>query len=461
MKPNTKAKTIPLVSLIVVGIALSQGAVAKSQDGGSSANTPIEHFLVLMQENHSFDNYFGTYPGANGIPEDTCMPVDPFDPNNTECIRPFRIGGNDVDMDDPDHSLDTHTYQYNGGEMNGFVYALNLRNQDGRLAMAYYDGQDLPYYWNIADEYVLFDNFFSSVHGGSFDNHMYWVAATTGIKDDMTLQESLAETPTIFDRLEEKGISWKFYVQNYDAELNYRTSHLYPANRASQVIWVPLLNFDRFLDDPDLASHIVDLDEYYADLINGTLPQVGFMVPSGPSEHPPSDVRSGMRFVKTLIQSLMQSNYWEKSAFLWTYDDWGGWFDHVAPPVVDQDGYGFRVPALMVSAYARKGHIDSTQLDYTSLLRFIEDNWGLEPLAIRDAQANSIISAFDFAEPPRPAKFLPFERVTNAAKAEPDRRVIYVLYGAIVVLGAGLFSTLLMWSPARAVVAKTSGGRAR
>src|SRR5690606_34072468 len=132
----------------------------------------------------------------------------------------------------------------------GFVYALNLRNQDGRLAMGYYDEEDLPYYWNIADEYVLFDNFFSSVHGGSFENHVFWVAASTGMKEGVDLQESLADTPTIFDRLQEAGISWKFYVQNYEPELNYRTAHLYPANRASQVTWVPLLNFDRFLDDP-------------------------------------------------------------------------------------------------------------------------------------------------------------------------------------------------------------------
>jgi phospholipase C len=444
----TRAKTIGLSCLIILIVVSMRGAV--TQADGPTTKTPIEHFLVLMQENHSFDNYFGTYPGANGIPPDTCMPVDPFDPNNTECVQPFAIGSGDVQMDDPDHSSETHALQYDGGALDGFVYALSVRNQDGRLAMAHYTEQDLSYYWNIADEYVLFDNLFSSVHGGSFENHMYWVAATTGQKEGYTLQQALADTPTIFDRLQEQGISWKFYVQNYDPGLNYRTSHQYPANRASQVTWVPLLNIDRFLDDPDLFSHIVNMDEYYSDLVNGTLPSVAFMVPSGPSEHPPSNVRSGQRFIRTLIQALMQSRYWDSSAFVWSYDDWGGWYDHVSPPQVDQDGYGFRVPALLVSAYAKQGYIDHTQLDFTSFLRFIEDNWGLAPLATRDAQANNITDAFDFTQPPRPAKFLPFERLSQVAQAEPDRRVIYVLYGAILVLSSGLFFVAVVGVPRRA-----------
>ncbi len=442
-----RATNFTIICLIILTTTMMRGTVSQAE--GPTAKTPIEHVLVLMQENHSFDNYFGTYPGANGFSPDTCMPVDPFDPNNTECIRPFHLGDGDVEMDDPDHSEETHALQYNDGRLDGFVYALNSRNQDGRLAMAHYDEQDLPYYWNILDEYVLFDNFFSSVHGGSLDNHLYWVAATTGKKEGYTLQESLAETPTIFDRLQEQGISWKFYVQNYDPTLNYRTSHLFPANRASQVTWVALLNIDRFLDDPELFSHIVDLDEYYADLVNGTLPSVAFIVPSGPSEHPPSSVQSGQRFVKTLIQSLMQSPYWESSVFAWAYDDWGGWYDHVVPPQVDADGYGFRVPAILVSAYAKRGYIDNTQLDFTSFLRFIEDNWGLEPLAERDAQANSIINAFDFTQPPRPAKFLPFERMSRETKAEPDRRVIYVLYGSIVILSSILFFITITGFPHR------------
>jgi phospholipase C len=394
-------------------------------------NTPIEHFVVLMQENHTFDNYFGTYPGADGIPEGVCMPVDPFDAANTECIESFHIG--ERGSEDLDHSQPTFLMQYNEGKLDGFVYALYQRNQNGVMTMAYYDDRDLPYYWNLADENVLFDNFFSSDHGGSFANHIFWVAAEHG--GNGVSQEGYPDLVTIFDRLEEKSISWKFYVQNYDSYITYRTAHEILGNRASQVIWVPLLNIPRFLDTPELSSHIVDLNEYYTDLENGTLPAVAYIVPSGASEHPPGSVRSGQKFVKGLIQSLMRSYAWESSAFLLVYDDWGGWYDHAVPPQVDEFGYGFRVPAILVSPYARRGFIDSTVLDFTSILKFIEENWGLEPIAERDAKANNFLSAFDFTQPAREPIFIPFERVVKEERVEPRRYIIYAAYGGAIVIG--------------------------
>jgi phospholipase C len=432
------AVVLLVVTLILGSNGWNKNAFAQVETDPVETNTPIKHIIFLMQENHSFDNYFGTYPGADGFPLGLCVPVNPHDPTNEECVEPFLMGSNNVENADPDHSESTHHLQYNDGKMDGFVYALSQRNQDGRLAMGYYDDTVIPYYWNIADEYVLFDRFFSSAAGGSLINHLYWVAAAPGTTEKgQTLQEVLAETPTIFDRLQEAGISWKFYVQNYDPELTYRTVDTYPGNRAAQVIWAPVLNMDRFLDEPELFNRIVDVKEYHTDLINGTLPHVAFMVPSGPSEHPPSSLQSGQAFVKTLIQALMASDYWESSAFIWSYDDWGGWYDHVPPPEVDEYGYGFRVPALLVSAYAKRGYIDNTTLDYTSVLKFIEDNWNLKPLSTRDANANSIINAFDFNQPPRPAAFVPYTRGPEDVKPEPRRSVIYILYSAGVAV-AGL-----------------------
>jgi len=282
---------------------------------------------------------------------------------------------------------------------------------------------------------VLFDRFFSSDHGGSFANHMYWVSATPGVSRGSEV--GYDKIPTIFDRLEEQGISWKFYVQNYDPQITYRTLSQFSGNRASQVIWVPLLNIDRFLDDPKLSSHIVDLGEYYKDLENGTLPAVAYIAPSGASEHPPGSLRSGQKFVKSLIQALMRSDSWDKSAFLLLYDDWGGWYDHVPPPQVDENGYGMRVPGVLVSAYARRGHIDSTELDFTSVPKFIEENWNLKPLSERDANATSFIAAFDFSQPPRQPFFIPFERVVTVQTPEPRRIVIYAAYGGALFL-AGL-----------------------
>ena len=433
--------------LLSVDSSPSSAIKVLAQDNAPAPKTPIQHFIFLMQENHSFDNYFGTYPGANGIPPNTCIPVDPHDPKNTDCVKPFRFSEGNVLPDDPDHSTETFLSQFNKGKMDGFVYALNQRNQDGRLAMAYYDDRDLPYYWNLADRYVLFDNFFSSAGTSSGPNHFYWVAGT---HDDPPAgekpQEYYAKTPTIFDRLTEAGVSWKFYVQNYEPALTYRTIDNYPGNRQSQVIWVPLLLFDRFIDDPNLNSHIVDMNQYYDDLSNGTLPSVSFMVPSGPSEHPPSSLLSGQRFVRVLLQSLMQSNYWKNSAFMLSYDDWGGWYDHVPPPQVDDHGLGPRVPALLISPYAKAGVIDHTQLDFTSALKFIQDNWGVKSLSTRDAAANSFVGAFDFSAAPRQAEIVPFERNAGTQAVEPKRIFIYITYGAALlvsclVIGAAVIFT--------------------
>jgi phospholipase C len=427
-----------LCVLVVAVLFPNASALADVSKQTSKSKTPIQHFVVLMQENHTFDNYFGTYPGANGIPAGTCMPVDPSDKTNTDCVEPFHIG--DRPIDDLDHSLSTFQMQYNDGKMNGFVYALNERNQNGAMAMGHYDDSDLPYYWNLADEYVLFDNYFSSDHGGSFANHMYWVSAQPG--GNRVSENGYADVATIFDRLEERGVSWKFYVQNYDPQITYRSLSQVSGNRASQVIWVPLLNMDRFLDDPKLSSHIVDLNEYFVDLENGTLPEVAYIAPSGASEHPPGSIRSGQKFVKSLIQALMRSNSWDSSAFLLLYDDWGGWYDHVSPPQVDENGYGMRVPGLLISAYARRGYIDSTMLDFTSVLKFIEENWGIEPLAARDTQAKSFMSAFDFSMSPREPVFIPFERVVKEQRVEPRRVVIYAAYGGALVFAA----FLMIWA---------------
>jgi len=316
--------------------------------------------------------------------------------------------------------------------MEGFVSAFGGRDS---ISMGHYDDRDIPFYWNIADRYVLFDRFFTSAAGGSVWNHLYWVTATPGNwRDDVIPPGGFGRLPTIFDRLEAKRIPWKFYVQNYDPTVTFRQRG--SGDRGSQVVWVPLLDYDRFVDNPRLFSKIVDLDEFYADLARNRLPAVSYIAPSGASEHPPGSIQAGERFVRTLITALMRSHAWNSTVFVWTYDDWGGWYDHVRPPRVDAMGYGFRAPALLVSAYARRGYVDSTTLDFTSLLKFVEENWGLRALANRDRRANSIASAFDFAAPPRAAEFVPPARRVPA-KPEPRRSIVYLAY-AFAALAAGL-----------------------
>jgi phospholipase C len=318
--------------------------------------------------------------------------------------------------------------------MNGFVDA--LRREGGQVqpnVMGHYDGRDIPYYWNIADNFVLFDRFFTSSSGGSVSNHMYWVTGTPGNpKGDFVPPTGFDQT-TIFDRLEKKGVSWKFYVQNYDPGITFRNGAV--GDRGSQVVWVPLLNYARYLDNPKLASRIVDMSEYYKDLERGTLPEVAYIAPSGSSEHPPGSIQAGETFVRTMINSLMRSSYWHDSAFMWSYDDWGGWYDHVKPPTADRFGYGFRAPALLVSPYARRGHVEHATLDFTSMLKFIEENWGLKPLAARDRKAHSLAPAFDFTKPPRAPAFVAATR-SNVTKKEPIRAVIYIAYGLAVALAS-------------------------
>ncbi|RPJ23467.1 MAG: hypothetical protein EHM33_20850, partial [Chloroflexi bacterium] len=165
-----------------------------------------------------------------------------------------------------------------------------------------------------------------------------------------------------------------------------------------------------------------------------TLPAVSYVLLLGATEHPISDLSLGERATRTMLNTLMQSDAWESSAFFITYDDWGGWYDHVAPPQVDERGYGFRVPSLLISPYARLGHIDHTQLDHTSILKFIEENWDIPPLAERDARANNLTSAFDFSMTPRPPVLVPATRVAPETRIEPRRIVIYITYSAAILI---------------------------
>ena len=422
-----------LIAMIIPLFGMPHTSSAQSEN---DPKTPIDHFIVVMQQNHTFDNYFGTYPGANGIPEGVCIPLTVSDPKNKQCVTPYEITNQPIS--DLSHSETIFFDQYQNGKMNGFVEALTKLNQDGQLSMGRFTEKQIPFYWNLADQYVLFDNYFSSAHTGSITNRMYWVAGKPGSEFNRIPEGGFGDIPTIFDRLQERGITWKFYIKDYNAGLNYRTAKeldfLPP-----QVQWVPLLSFDRFIDDPELSSRIVDLDEYYTDLENGTLPAVAYVLLLGATEHPISDLSLGERATRTMLHSLMQSDSWENSALFITYDDWGGWYDHVPPPQIDDRGYGFRVPALLVSPYARMGHIDHTLLDHTSILKFIEENWDIPPLAERDAQANNISSAFDFSMAPRPAILVSDTREVPEPRVEPRRIVIYAAYGA-----AMLFAFLIL-----------------
>jgi phospholipase C len=279
-------------------------------------------------------------------------------------------------------------------------------------------------------------------------NHMYWLTGTPGdpASPDAVPPGGYGKLPTIFDRLEKAGVSWKVYVQSYNPAINFRTAAQH--RRASQATWMPLLSYPRYLDDPRLNSHIVDLSELFTDADRGTLPSVAYVVPAESSEHPPGSVSAGTRLVRRIVNSLMLGPSWKDSAFLWTYDTWGGWYDHVRPPQVDANGYGFRVPALLVSAWARRHYVDGTTLDSTSALRFIESNWRLKPLAERDAKANTFASAFDFSSGPREPAILAMDR-GSAAPKRARIAVIYAGYGGGAAIAAALIALVAVGGGAR------------
>lgn len=428
-------------ALILAAIPTLPAAASPVED--TPTTTPIKHVVWMMQDNHSFDNYFGTYPGADGIPAGVCQRVNLNRQSTKGCVRPFHMG--DTPIEDLSQGPGVQRRQYNGGRMDGFVASYRRLGLDGSSSMGYYDGSDLPFHWNVADQYVLFDRFFASTKVGSREAYLYWVAGNAPAEQTPLRTSAGYDTlPTIFDRLAKRQIPARFYVENLDAAATRGESGV---KRGSQLVKVPLLGMKRFRDGGALAGQVVDLSQYYRDLRNGTLPAVSYIVTTASSENPPAEPRAGSRTLRNVTSELMKSSAWSTSALMWTYDGWGGWYDHVPPPKVDSRGYGFRVPALLVSPYAKKGVVNHTVLDYTAMLHFIETNWNIKPLSIRDRQSAGLASAFDFAAPPRPGALLP--RTWPAPEVTLDTRgpapVIYAVYGVAAALGIALVGLAVFW----------------
>jgi phospholipase C len=428
-------------ALILSAIPIVPAAASPVEDAPTT--TPIKHVVWMMQDNHSFDNYFGTYPGADGIPEGVCQRLNLNRQSTKGCVRPFLIG--DTPIDDLSQGPGVQRRQYNGGRMDGFVASYRRLGLDGSSAMGHYDGSDIPFHWNVADQYVLFDRFFASTTVGSREAYLYWVAGNAPSGQTPLRNNAGYDTlPTIFDELAKRQIPAKFYVENLDAAAIRGESRV---NRSSQLIKVPLLSMKRFQDGGLLAGQVVDLSEYYRDLRNGTLPAVSYIVTTSSSENPPADPSAGSRTLRKITSELMKSSAWSTSVLMWTYDGWGGWYDHVPPPKVDSRGYGFRVPALLVSPYAKKGVVNHTVLDYTAMLHFIETNWNIKSLSVRDRQSAGLASAFDFAAPPRPGGLVPWTWPAPQVRAAADSPapVIYSVYGAAAALAIALVSLAVFW----------------
>jgi phospholipase C len=346
-----------------------------SSAGKIPTSSSIENIVIVLQENHTFDNYFGAYPGAEGIVgKSICIPSSTSSPSN--CIGPFHDPNHTpVDMN---HNWKSAHQDYDGSKMDGFVLS-----EGSDETMGYYDDQDIPHYWNAAKNYVLCDHYFTSVMSESAPNHLFLVAGTAGgIIDDNV--PSILKFPPIFQQLDQLGVSWKVYgfTKWYES-------------------------FDYVKKKIDSKNNFAPGSSFSSDLASKNLSQVSWIIGApGGDEHPPADITIGSNSVANdIVNALGASSYWGSSAVFVTWDDYGGFYDHFAPPQVDQYGYGFRVPCLVISPYSRVGIIDGTVNDHASILRYVEDRFGLSPLSTRDSSANNLSEAFDYTQQPR--KFTP------------------------------------------------------
>ena len=418
------AASLLMVIALITAVIIPPLAYAQQQqiNSNDNNNNPIKHIVMIMQENHSFDNYFGTYPGANGIPKNVCMPLDPDHPNDG-CVKPF-LSAN-VTPPDMIHEYHESHIAYDNGKMDGFMQGEHQNNS----TMSYYDNKTIPYYWDLAKHYVLADNFFSSVLSYSLPNHWYAIAgqaptvsiyhgipqstkyASPNQKQDQ--KEYLRESNIIntiaesFMNHTNNGITWKYYYHKINVDGDYRNATI---NGDAYDFWNPLAAKPSSYTEK-YAPHFVRREQIFSDLKNGSLPQVSWVMPSDKlSEHPPNNMTVGMDWVVNVVNSIMNSQYWNSTAIIVTWDEYGGFYDHVAPPQIDKYGLGFRVPAIIISPYAKAGFIDHTQYQFESMLKFIEWRFNLPPLTERDAHANNLLNAFDFSQKPRPPYIIPLSQ---------------------------------------------------
>ncbi|TMB57060.1 MAG: alkaline phosphatase family protein [Chloroflexi bacterium] len=429
----------------------------------------IKHVIVIMQENRSFDSYFGTYPGADGIPmgkpkAGVCV-RDPAASGG--CVRPFH-DTKDVNFGGP-HGNSSAVADIDNGRMDGFVREAehgrtrcsgplepSCLTQTPTDVMGYHDGSDIPNYWAYARNFVLQDHMFEPTASWSLPAHLYmvseWSAACTREGDPSSCQTDISDrlphlvhgprNPIQRPRpdyawtdltylMHTHNVSWRYYLSEGTQPDCYNDQEVCtprPQQVGTPQIWNPLPYFDTVHQDGQIGN-IQTVDHFFADAKAGNLPAVSWVIPNGAdSEHPPGRVSTGESYVTKLINAVMSSPDWDSTAIFLAWDDWGGFYDHVNPPVVDGAGYGLRVPGMVISPYARQGYIDHQTLSFDAYVKFIEDDFlggqRLDPATDGrpdprpDVRENAktlgdLRSDFDFSQPPRAPFLLPENPTTD------------------------------------------------
>jgi phospholipase C len=396
--------------LKIAGTTPFAAGVAQQVDGGQVASaqplplpavraattTPIKNAIFVMFENHTFDNFFGNFPGANGVQ----MPEAP---------NPL--------IEDINHSHCHYVASNNNGLLNGFEAS----------GMVSYSQSDLPILWSYAEQFGLSDNFFTSAASSSTPNHLYMIAAQCGgifdtgasamhcgatanhlvlsMAADGTefLQYPCLSINSIPQELNQARVSWKYYVVE------------------------PIWNAPAYISGLVGAANVIpDTNEIINDIIGSKLPKVSWVCPTGAaSDHPANPVQPAQNYLAKLVNAVMNSEYWADTAIFVTWDDWGGFYDHVNPPMVDAWGLGSRVPLLVISPWAKSGYISHKQGEFSSFAKFVEKNWSLPSLGQRDAldTTSDLMDFFDFAHAPQAPFILdPIPQPTLIAAQPPGSR---------------------------------------
>jgi phospholipase C len=403
-------------SRFFLALVLALGTSPVRSQSGDSIHK-IRHIVIIMQENRSFDTYFGTFPGADGIPMSNGAPTVCIPAQAGACVRPFH-DAEDLNRGGP-HGAGAAIADVDGGRMDGFVRAAqhkkrrvcrdpNAPSCGGTVeVMGYHDGRELRNYWKYAHDFVLQDRLFEQNASWSLPQHLFmvsgWSAWCKQIGNPMSCVNELEspEYPPDFrssnPRFRAPGpgrpdyawtdltyllhahhVSWAYYVmRGNEPDCANGQEDCGPVQQKANTpgIWNPLPFFDTVKRDGELGN-IRDLRDFYAAAANGTLPSVVWIAPAAPySEHPPALVSRGQAYVTGLINALMRSPDWKSTAIFVSWDDWGGFYDHVVPPHVDENGYGLRVPGIVISPYSRRGFIDHQTLSHDAYIKFIEDDF--------------------------------------------------------------------------------------
>ena len=398
---STKVPPTPVTSAALVSPSSHQST------HGSDTRWPIKHVVFLIKENRTFDNLFGTFPGADGV-------TFGYDQGVRRALTPGTDGS--IGSEDIPHCYVCSRTAWDHGKMDGF----NQGTVSDRWSYTQLHGPQLPNYWHWAKEFLLGDRFFSSAQGPSFPNHLYAISAQSGGAHDNPRRTGAFRSSNTFgcdapagqtvtvvdseghekqvrpcfnfstegDLLNKAKIDWAYYAANPD-QLGY--------------IWSAYSAISHIRETPQWHRHVLPVDNLITDINKDRLPPVTWVAPRYEvSEHPQYNFCLGENWSTRVIDAIMRSPMWKDTAIFVTWDDYGGFYDHVPPLQVDNFGFGIRVPLLVISPYARTGVIDHHLGEFSSVLRFIEDNWGLRQLTARDGAANDLSYDFDFGQKPRP-----------------------------------------------------------